>query len=67
MLLIAQTSAQATPTIDLMVDNAAGTPFTAAKAGLFIIDHLLDTAACTLAGFMFQKASKNLFPRKTNA
>lgn len=67
VLVTALTSVQATPTISwTVVDDVSGTPITAVKAGLFIIDHLVDTAACTFVGIMFQKACKNLFTPKNN-
>jgi len=49
-----------------IMDGASGAPITVAKAGFFFIDHLVDAAACTLAGLMFQRTFKNFSAPKNN-
>ncbi len=43
------------------IDDALGTPITSVKIGLFLLDHLIDAAACTLVGFAIPKVCNYLF------
>ncbi|MBK8564703.1 MAG: hypothetical protein IPN76_15555 [Saprospiraceae bacterium] len=62
----AQLNVQATPNICwAVVDKALGPSITGVEAGLFFLDHLVDAAACTLVGFMFQKVHKNFMALTT--
>ena len=64
--MTAQITVQASPAFCLNVigDNLSP-PAMGIEASLYIIDHLFDAAACTLAGFMFQKVHNNLSNLKT--